>query len=502
MRRRDFVKTLAVGTAVGSLVGCDPEDFSESERPNILFVMADQLRRDAVGAYGMSAAQTPHIDRIASEGILFENGLSTCPVCAPYRGMLLTGRYPTHSGVLLNRVNVHPGHNRHSLAQLFDEAGYDTGYLGKWHLSAGLKAISEKLDDDAQAIERYIAENPEYEFTPPGPDRLGFRHWEAYNYHTDFRDYWYYKDEPRRIETGRYETEVLADQAIAFMDAHRAPGSRPFLLVMAPHPPHPPFAPEFCPPGYLEKSGEPVFPLNVPPRMAAALSRQKRCYQAMVSQLDDSVGRIARFLDDSGLARNTLIVVTADHGEMLGSHGLNGKMYPYRESVGVPLAMRWPGVIPAGRRSAELYTPLDHLPTFCSLAGITTPPTADGIDHSALLRGGVGAEREAVLMMNYVSGYANFKSGGKRPEWRALHTRRETFVRWLDGREALFDNIEDPFQQRDRAGNATPQQRDALRAELDRQLAAADDRFLPGTAYADWYAPGRRLVRTALGAVG
>jgi uncharacterized sulfatase len=502
MRRRQFVKSVAAGAVVGSLAGCRPEELPGARRPNILFVMADQLRRDAVGAYGVAAVRTPHIDRAAADGLLFENGLSTCPVCAPYRGMLMTGLYPTHSGVLLNRINIHPGFSRNALASLFADAGYDTGYLGKWHLSAGIKGITDGLDDDSEAAERAAAENPDSEFTPPGLGRLGFEHWQAYNYHTDFRDYWYYEDEPRRIETGRYETEVLTDQAIAYMDRHRDPGSAPFLLVMAPHPPHPPFAPEYVPEGYLEKVAQAEFPPNVPREVATALSLQKRCYQAMVRQLDDSIGRLLDYLDESGLSRDTLFVITADHGEMLGSHGLSGKMYPYRESVGVPLIMRKPGTIAPGRTSAELYTPLDHLPTFCSLAGIPVPQTADGIDHSRLIEGGEGRGREAVLMMNYVSGYATFRSGGKRPEWRALQTRRETFVRWLDGRETLFDNAADPFQTVDAIGTVDRARLGWLREELDRQLAAADDAFLPGTEYASWYAPGRNLLRTARGPVG
>lgn len=283
----------------------------------------------------------------------------------------------------------------------------------------------------------------------------------------------------------------------------RRSGKRPFLLLVAPHPPHPPFTPEACPPGYLERMPPRLaWSPNVPAQSAAALTLQVRCYLAMIRHLDDCLGRLVRFLDESGLSETTLLVVTSDHGEMHGSRGLTGKSYPYAESVNIPLLMRWPGKIPAGARTTALYTPLDHLPTFCTLAGVNPPASADGADLSEVLLGGPAISRDAVLMMNYVAGYANFKSGGRRPEWRAVRTPRHTYVRWLEGKESLFDHAEDPFQLRDLAGEEVARPvLDGLRPRLDELLAEAHDEFLPGTAYADWYGTGRTLVRTALGPV-
>jgi arylsulfatase A-like enzyme len=358
------------------------------------------------------------------------------------------------------------------------------------------------LEGDVEAIEAHTQRNPDVEFTPPGPDRLGFRHGEAYNYPVDFRDYWFYRDEPQKITTGEYETEVLTDQAIAYMESRQADG-RPFLLVVAPHPPHPPFAPSHTPAGYLERVPSQLrWGANVPPQVAEALGLQLRCYLAMVKNFDDCVGRIVRQLDASGLSETTLLVVTSDHGEMHGSHGLSGKCYPYAESVKVPLLMRWLGTIPAGVRAAPLYTPLDFMPTFCSLAGVPLPDSPDGEDLSDVLLGGAGPGRDAVLMMNYVSGYRSFKSGGKRREWRGVRTDRHTYVKWLGGREALFANAADPAQLRNLVDDSAGQQVLArLRTRLDELLAEAHDDFLPGTAYAEWYETGRRLVKTALGPV-
>lgn len=503
MKRREFLKSLAATAAAGGILGCAPGGRSRAPgRPNIIFVFADQLRPDVLGPYGGTDIETPHIDALARQGMTFDNALSTCPLCTPYRGMLMTGRYPTHSGILLNRVDVSTRQNPRCLAQLFAAEGYDTGYLGKWHLSAGIQRINELLEGDAEAIEAHTQRNPDVEFTPPGPDRLGFRHWEAYNYHIDFRDYWFYRDEPQKITTGEYETEVLADQAIAYLEGRRA-DRRPFLLVVAPHPPHPPFAPSHVPPGYLERVPAQLgWNANVPAHLADTLGLQVRCYLAMVKNLDDCIGRIVRHLDASGLSADTLLVVTSDHGEMHGSHGLTGKCYPYAESVNLPLVMRWPGTIPRGVRAAPLCTPLDFMPTLCSLAGIPLQNSIDGEDLSDVVLGGTGPARDAVLMMNYTSGYRSFKSGGKRPEWRGVRTDRHTYVKWLGGHEALFDNAVDPAQLRNLADDPAARAVLArLRARLEELLDAAHDEFLPGTAYAEWYETGRTLVKTALGPV-
>jgi arylsulfatase A-like enzyme len=416
--------------------------------------------------------------------------------------MLMTGRLPSHSGIVLNRVEASPVQNPDCLAQLFARAGYDTGFIGKWHLSAGPAKYQARFEGDREGRLAFFEQNPDLEFTPPGPDRLGFRHWEAYNYHTDFLDYWFYRDEPVKIRPGGYETDVQVEQAIAYIDERRKRGE-PFLLCIAPHPPHPPFEPQSCPSGWLERVPQQLaWAPNVPPD--APLRQDPlsaRCYYAMIQHLDACVGRLLDYLDESGLSASTLAVFTSDHGEMLGSRNDWGKMTPYRESVGIPLVMRWPGVIPAGRRTATLHTPVDHLTTLCAVAGIRAPDYVDGLDLGEVLRGG-SLERDAVLMMNYVGGWVNFKTGEPKPEWRGVHTPRHTYVKWLGGGEELYDDRADPWQMRNLIDDpAAREDADVLRARLERMLAEAHDAFLPGAAYAEWYDSERNLLRTGLGPV-
>jgi arylsulfatase A-like enzyme len=222
----------------------------------------------------------------------------------------------------------------------------------------------------------------------------------------------------------------------------------------------------------------------------------------MAKNVDDNVGRLLRFLDESGLARDTIVVFSTDHGEMHGSHGRTDKMVPYREATRIPLIVRWPSRIPAGARTDVLQTPMDHLPTLARLAGIEPPDEVDGLDLSPIVLDTRKIDREAVLLASYTSHWDFFQTQTVWPEWRGVETPRFTYARWLSGAEELYDNDRDPHQLRNlTADPASGPELARLRKELDRLLAEAHDEFLPGSAYAGWYDGERRLIRTGLGPV-
>jgi len=503
--RREFLRASAGALAATALSGAAPSA-APAKRPNVIFFFDDQLRADVCGCFGGGRnIPTPHIDRLASQGTVFTHALSSCPLCTPHRGMVQTGRHPTHSGLVLNWVNANP--RQRCLAHVFRDAGYRTGFIGKWHLAAGDKkhaglhnmTAAEKQRANA-GIKQSRADNPETEFVPPGPMRLGYDHWEAYNFHSSFRRAYYYRDSPRRLIMNGYETDAEIDMAIEFMRQQQdAPD--PFFLTIAPHPPHPPWNPAACPEGYLEKVGASLhWSPNVPPDFALRQNPlPARCYFAMASNVDDNVGRLMVFLDQSGLAANTIVVFTSDHGEMMGSHGRQNKMVPYAEAVNIPLIVRWPGRVTAGARSDVLYTPIDHYRTLCTMAGLQAPDTVDGADLS-LAATGRRVDRESVLMANYVSHWDYCDTGTLWPEWRAVKTRTHTYVKWLDGLEELYDDAQDPYQMTNLVeGRKDLPTLQRLRAQLKDRLAEAHDAFLPGTAYADWYDSERNLVQTAIG---
>jgi arylsulfatase A-like enzyme len=485
--RRAFLKLAAAGSAGLALPGCSSP--GPPRRPNVLFVLPDQLRSDMCSVYGGRNITTPNVDRLASEGVVFTNSVSTCPLCTPYRGMLQTGRYPTHSGIILNFVEASPTQNPHCLANVFGAAGYATGYIGKWHLAAGGYGSCP------------VGDNPENDFVAPGPKRLGYEHWQAYNFHYDYQNYWYFEDVPEKRYSGRYETDTETDQAIAFMEECRQSG-RPFLLNVASHPPHPPFSPDYTPAGYLDRMPQtPWWPPNIPADNPCT-DEELRCYLAMIQNVDDNLGRLLDYLESSGLAGDTIVVFTSDHGEMLGSHGRIQKMVPYAEAINVPLIMRWPKRISAGTRVDALQTPMDHFPTLCGLAGLPIPSEVDGADLSGVVTGKSSDVRDGVLIAQYSSGELTFETGTSWPEWRGVRTQQHTYIRWLAGAEELYDNWADPYQMTNLAQDgAEPEALVRLRTRLSELLATAHDDFRTGVEYSDWYDDCRDLVRTALGPV-
>lgn len=504
------MRMTAAGAAATALSGhiAANEIPGTSSKPNVIVLFDDQLRAAACSLYGGRNITTSNIDRLASQGTTFDNATSSCPLCTPFRGMLQTGRYPTHTGLVLNWVEANP--RLRDIAHVFGDAGYHTGFIGKWHLAAGYQKkagyhtrTAEDRENIQKACQAYLRENPEPEFVPPGPARLGYDHWQAYNFHGSFNDYWYYEDKPAKLHRPGFETDIEIDQAIEFLQGAKD-SKRPFFLMVAPHPPHPPWQSEICPKGYLEQvPTELEWPSNVPQDFRYRKDPEAaRCYYAMAKNMDDNLGRLMAFLDRSGLAENTILVFTADHGDMLGSHGRENKMVPYAEAVNIPLIVRWPGHIPAGVRTNVLHTPMDHFPTLCRLAGLDAPADLDGRDLSKTLLEGAKSGRDAILMANYVSHWDFFDSGTDWPEWRGVRTERFTYVKWLTGKEELYDNQEDPYQMRNlaEAGHDLPTLQ-KLRSRLKDLMTEAHDTFLPGTAYADWYDDQRNLVRTGLGPV-
>jgi len=473
-----------------------------SSRPNVIVVVVDQFRPDLSGAYGGGLnIATPNIDRLAAQGFTFNNAISICPLCTPFRAMLMSGRYGTHTGSILNFSQFNP--RQPTLAKAFRQAGYRTGFIGKWHLTAGYLKEAGKFAPAPGSIQNYRKTHPNFDFVPPGPERLGFEYWAAYNFHANFPHAPYYRDTPEKLVMDGYETDAEFNLGINFL-RERQTRQQPFFLTIMPHPPHPPFRPEACPQGYLEKIPQNLtWNPNVPddhPRRKNPLAM--RCYLAMAKNFDDNLGRLLDFLEESRLAQNTILVVTSDHGEMHGSHARTDKMVPYAEAVRIPMIVRWPGHIEAGRHTDTLHTPLDHFPTLCALAGLDPPQITDGIDLSGEILGHGKPERDAILMMNYSSHWDYLQTGTNWPEWRGVKTQRFTYCKWLSGEEEVYDDQLDPYQMRNLVDSPAHQTILAgLRERLRALLVKADDDFRPGTAYADWFDDERNIVKTALGPV-
>jgi arylsulfatase A-like enzyme len=382
------------------------------DRPNILFICTDQQRYDALGCYGNDRIGTPAIDGLAREGTLFEQCYVQSPVCAPSRASLMTGRYVHSHGLWANGVAL-PDHERLFSRALADD-GYDCGLIGKLHLAACFRGRTEPRRDDGFRVFKW-AHDPTH-----GSPENRYHRWLEERHPALYAQAMANGPGRRGHETVGFDampTEAhysrwVGEETDAFLRTERDP-AKPFFLSVNFYDPHHPFvAPEdyrarYDPAALPPPIGGPEDLADRPPILAeasrasyagllpgfAAYSADQiqeiiAAYYAMVTLIDDEVGRILATLDELGLAEETLVVFTSDHGEMLGDHGLllKGPLL-YEGAVRVPLILRWPGRVPAGARRTELVQWLDLCSTFLRAAGAPALPGDQGQDLLPLARG-------------------------------------------------------------------------------------------------------------------
>lgn len=466
----------------------------ETPTPNLVFVCADQLRRMSCGFAGDKRARTPSIDRFAAEGVDFRQAVSCYPVCAAYRASFLTGKYPSSTGMVINELRMSPNHE--TIAHVLNAAGYQTDYIGKWHLWANDTKHSDMRN----------------QFVPPGPHRLGFDgYWAAYNFNHQYYKAYYFEDSPERIEVDGYEPDVQTDLAIDRIE-RCLDGDKPYALFLNYGTPHDPWSIDNVPPEYAALFDEADFPLpdnyadgsaeywnpsmdrewwmrNIKPH----LPRMQRIYYAMTANLDWNFGRLLAAIDKSGQAENTMVVFTSDHGEMFGAHGRVAKLTFYEEAASVPLVIRWPGKAPAQVSDALINTP-DLMPTLLGLMGLSIPKAVEGLDLSHCVLGNPTLEPEAAFLQGM--GHTYLWLDGF--EWRALRDTRYTYaLTRSDGREHLFDRQADPLQMTDLAadpGHARVVRR--FREMLDSRMAHLGDAFEACTWYRDHWTSDRIITHS------
>ena len=458
MSRRRFMG-VAAGAAVGAVVGAKSAGAQRSgrgkktKRPNIVYVFTDQHRRAAMGFLNEDPVVTPNFDRFATEGLHFGNAVSNRPVCSPHRAMLMTGKYPATNNVPGNCNSVWPQNflrpEERCLSDVLHDAGYDCGFIGKWHLDV----------PDGPRTGGW--QNGNWDgFTPPGRHRHNFNFWYAYGCMFDFmKPHFWIGDDPKDKPTvvHQWEPEHEADVGIKYIrnrGGKMRDAEKPFCLFVAPHPPHPPVYP--APEKYLKiYRDRPARELLNRPNLGmvkdgpdskkgkksiAKAEHMVPGYFALVSSVDNEFGRIMKCLKDEGLEEDTIVVFSADHGEMLGSHGRFAKSVFFEESAGIPFIIRWLGKIRPGEDPMPISVP-DHMPTLLGLAGLSgmSPAGVEGTDHSGLLLGKSRNRAESALMWNGAT------PGG-------LRTASHLFQMWKDrkGKEFywLYDRRNDPFEMR------------------------------------------------------
>ncbi|HEC44236.1 MAG TPA: DUF4976 domain-containing protein [Bacteroides sp.] len=402
-----------------ALMSCQPGN-QNIAKPNVIFILTDQWRASALGYMGNDIVQTPHIDQLAGSGISFKNAVSVLPVCTPYRASLMTGRYPTSTGMFINDLYL-PSEEL-CMAEIFNESGYNTAYLGKWHL-------------DGHGRRSYVS--PER--------RQGWMLWKGSEADHHYpKEHYYDNDDPVMKHWKGYSTYAIADEARRYMQEHSG-DEKPFCLFVSIGTPH--FPHQTAPEEYMEMYAPEKLKLrpNVPDEMSADALKELQGYYAHCTATDKAIGEIIGEIRTLGIFDNSIIVFTSDHGEMMGSHNIGPKMKhaAYSESSSIPFLITYPGIgEQAGKVAEAALTTPDILPSLLSLSNIDIPETIEGYDLSHIMKSPQLEPERAALYMNV----APFGSMYGIDEYRAIRTASYTFVKTPAGPSMLFDNKKDPFQ--------------------------------------------------------
>ncbi|MDX2033287.1 MAG: sulfatase [Blastocatellia bacterium] len=424
-------------------------------RPNIVFIMTDDHAAHALSAYGSKLIKTPHLDRLAREGMKFENAFVTNSICTPSRAVMITGKYSHLNGVpVFNHLDT----TQPLLSKYLQQAGYHTGMIGKWHLGG---------------------QNPN---TPERGRPAGFDYWNILPGQGAYFN-------PLMIEMGQrktyqgYTTDIITDLSIDFVK--NRPQDKPFFLMYHHKAPHRNWQPaekyrkqyeNYQPPipatfddDYKGKSdasrqatnhidadlnesdvkGKPPAGLTGPALKRWKFTRYMQDYLACVQSVDDNVGRFLDYLDRTGQAENTIVVYTSDQGFFLGEHNMYDKRFMYEESLRMPLLVRWPKRIKPGSVSRQMVLNVDFAPTFLDAAGAKIPADMQGRSFAPLLAGKPPKDwRTSIYYRYYHPGHHNVAAH------YGVRTMRHKLIYFnkLDQWE-LYDLQKDPREMRNEYAN-------------------------------------------------
>ncbi|MCP5118876.1 MAG: arylsulfatase, partial [bacterium] len=424
-----------------------------AERPNVILVMTDDQGYPELSAHGNPILKTPHLDRLHAESVRFKD-FHVAPMCTPTRGQLMTGLDAGRNGA----INVSSGRtllraNLPTIADFFRGNGYRTGIFGKWHLGDN---------------------------TPYRPEERGFEEalWFPSSHINSVPDFWnndYFDDtyfrNTKRVSYKGYCTDVFFREAMAWMK-DRAAAGEPFFTYIPTNAPHGPF---WAPEKELAQAKKALEGVSLP-KMNAAVRKQFAGYLAMIMNIDNNVGRLKEFLEDLGIAENTILVFLTDNGSTYGYRYFNAGMRGRKTELWegghrVPLFIRWPGGgFGAGRDVEGLTQVQDLLPTLIDLAELVTPtaPRFDGISLAPVLRGQAGVPEDRMLVINYSRMPIGFDYPS--PSSPSIMRREGAAVLWkrwrlLADRE-LYDLASDPMQEKNAIAEH-PEVAARMRSHLD-----------------------------------
>jgi iduronate 2-sulfatase len=468
------------------------EQSQSSSRFNVLFIISDDLA-NRLGAYGDPISQTPNLDALAARGTRFDHAYCTFPLCGPSRNSMLTGLYPNSDGILTNGQIFRQTIPKHiSLPQAFRLQGYFTARVGKlYHYNVPNSVGTDGHDDPASW---------EVECNPVGVERLKEHpliHSLVPNQFGGTLS-WLASD----ADESKHTDSLLADDAVWILERMAKDRTRPFFLSVGLFRPHTPYV---APKSYFDKFARDQMPvvgdveadrLDIPPPGLASKKNEQetmtnevkqevlQAYYASISFMDAQVGKVISALDRLGLAHNTIIVFTSDHGYHLGEHGLWQKMSLFEESSRVPLLMVVPGFTQA---KSAIPTPVSHLdiyPTLTELAKIKPPTSLQGQSLVPILQNPMEAGRGWALTQVTRGG-----TGDKRFFGYSIRTPRFRYTEWDNGEKGkeLYDHNEDRNERNNLAQN--PKYAAEI-AQLEKLLHQAIETSLPADGVTPSLKPG------------
>lgn len=389
MDRRDFLKMTAAGTlglAGGALAGAQGQPaaaLAKQAKPNILFIFSDQQRPDTMGCYGQQLPVTPNFDKLAAEGVRFEHNFTCQPVCGPARAALQTGMWATQTGCFRNGIAL-PQADR-TMAHYLADAGYEVGYLGKWHLASGAGAEQSYINRGVPPEKRggykdYWLASDTLENTSHGYDG---HMWDEGGKRVDF-------------PAGRYRVDAVTDYAIEYLKTRDL--KRPFFLFMSylePH--HQNDHNRFeGPTGSKEKFAKYEVPKDLEGTQGDWRANYPD-YLGSCNSIDQNFGRLRAELERRGILENTLIIYTSDHGCHFRTRNAEYKRSCHEASIHTPLIVRGPG-FKGGKTPGEMVSLIDLTPTVLTAAGVQPPPVMVGTPLQPLVVGQATGWRDTIFV--------------------------------------------------------------------------------------------------------
>lgn len=434
------------------ILACRNQDMQKKGAPNLVIIFPDEMRGQAMGFVGKEPVLTPNLDQLANESIVLTNAASNYPLCSPFRAMLMSGRYSFSNGVTNNcnssRPDVELNKNEVCWSDVLKKQGYNLGYIGKWHLDAPQKPFVDTYNNKGEKAWN--------EWCPP-ERRHGFDFWYSYGTYDRHMNPMYWDTDAKRDAFHYVEQWGPIHEADVAIDYIKNENGRfrekdqPFALVVSMNPPHTPY--NQVPQKYLdlytdlnidEISDRPNLPKENE-NMYNHFRKNIIPYYAMISGVDEQVGRILEAIEQEGVSENTILLFASDHGSCLGIHGHKTKNNPYEESMRIPFLIRWPGKIKPGENDVLLSVP-DYYPTLLDLMGFKNniPSKVEGKSYAELF---LGNETKQLPISQL---YLQIPYGNEDMGIRGVRTSDHTFTwnKMIDGGEELmlFDNRNDPYQ--------------------------------------------------------